>query len=74
VGGALSSSGFVPIVLTTIFICMNFFINQLKRKENDMEQTKSKDFKKEVPTFLISILTTIWTIGTSATAAVVLNI
>jgi hypothetical protein len=72
-GVAASGSGFVPIVCTIFCIMMRFFINLKERKENSMGQLKSKNSKKVASHFLSSILTTIWAIGTSVTAAAVLN-
>ncbi len=70
--GAISSNGLVPIVLTIFLIIIHFFIKLKKREEyNDMEHTKRTNLKNIALQSVRSVITTIWTIGTSVTATAV---
>lgn len=65
--GVAESSGVVPVVLVILaFVGLAISINLLERKEIYMEQ------KVTIKSVISSVLLTIWTIGTSAAASVLL--
>ena len=69
---AASCSSFVSVVLQSIVLTITrFYLNEKnKRKETHMKQVKRND--STIKKSIISVLETLWSIGTSITASAVL--